>query len=286
MATLYPRAPVASLTAERVQAGLTTLRLGYPTQYIIQTGSTNDLARKRAQDGAPEGLLILTEEQTAGRGRRGHIWQAPLGSSLLCSLLLRPTFLPPERAFLLTALASLAISEAVIQVTGLEVTIKWPNDLLLGGRKFCGILVDLEGQPGRLEWAVLGWGLNVNVDFGGDRELAEQATSLAVVLGRPLARLPLLWACLERLETRYEALRAGQAEDIWATWRERLSTLGQPVEVVTAEGRFKGRALDVTAEGTLLVRLADGTVVPVLVGNVSVQPAFEDQRANSATRKV
>jgi BirA family biotin operon repressor/biotin-[acetyl-CoA-carboxylase] ligase len=281
VATLYPRAPVESLTVERVQAGLDTLWLGRHTQYIIQTGSTNDLVKKRAQDGAPEGLLILTEEQTAGRGRRGHTWQAPLGSSLLCSVLLRPTFLPPERAFLLTALSSLAISEAVTQTTGLEVAIKWPNDLLLDGRKFCGILVDLEGQPGRLEWAILGWGLNVNVDFGGDRDLAGQATSLAIALGRPLARLPLLWACLEHMESRYEALRAGQEDDIWAAWRERLSTLGQPVEVVSGEERFKGRALDVTAEGTLLVRLADGTVLPVLAGNVSVQPAFQDHDRRS-----
>ncbi len=266
---LLPGAEVHPLTPERVRAGLSTRLFGQTIRYHPRVGSTNDLAREQAEAGAPEGLLVLAEEQTAGRGRQGRRWEAPFGSSLLCSLLLRPTFLPPERAFSLTILACLAVARAVERETGLRPELKWPNDLLLGGRKVCGILVELGGAAGRMAWAVLGWGLNVNVDFRATL-LEGTATSLAAEAGRPLERLPLLRACLEALETGYEKLRSG-GESLLREWRGRLVTLGRPVEVVAPEGHFSGRALDVDAAGALLVERADGRVARVLAGDVSVR---------------
>lgn len=291
--TVFPGTEVRPLTTERVRASLHTRLLGREVQQVLWVGSTNDLARDRARSGAPEGLLVLAEEQTAGRGRLGRRWEAPFGSCLLASLLLRPSFLSSRQAFLLTAMAGLAIERSVAQETGLQPELKWPNDLLIGGRKACGILVELEPRQGmlqenadlpahsgtadalspRLGWAILGWGLNVNVDFSAAPEMAERATSLAVELGRPLHRLPLLRACLEQMEHLYDLLRAGREEEVWAAWRDRLGTLDRSVEVDMAEGHLSGIAVDVDRSGALLVRRGDGTVVRVLAGDVSLTPS-------------
>jgi BirA family biotin operon repressor/biotin-[acetyl-CoA-carboxylase] ligase len=268
---LFPGAPLDPLAPEQVRAGRPTVHFGWAVLHFPTVGSTNDLARAQASAGMAEGLLVLAEEQTAGRGRYARRWEAPCGSSVLASLLLRPTFLPPERAFLLTALAALAIAEAVTRQTGLAVELKWPNDVLVAGRKVCGVLVELEGTAARLEWAVLGWGLNVNVDFSADPELGARATSLAAAAGRPFPRLPLLLACLARLETHYETLRAGRGEEVWDGWRARLGMLGREVSVSAPEGTFGGRALDVALDGALLVQRDDGRVERVLAGDVVPQ---------------
>jgi BirA family biotin operon repressor/biotin-[acetyl-CoA-carboxylase] ligase len=268
---LFPGTSPDPLSLEAVRTGLSTVHLGHAVLHFPSIDSTNDVARAQARAGMAEGLLVLAEEQTAGRGRYDRRWEAPYGSALLVSLLLRPTFLPPERAFLLTAMAALSIAEAVDRQTGLATALKWPNDVLVAGRKVCGILVELEGTVSGLEWAVVGWGLNVNVDFSADAALSQTATSLAEVAGRPLPRQPLLRACLERLETYYEALRAGWWEDVWNGWRARLLTLGREVEVTAPEGTFSGRALDVAVDGALLVQREDGQVERVLAGDVTVR---------------
>ncbi len=268
---LFPGTVVDPLTPEEVHAGRRTRLLGREVHYWPVLASTNDVAREQAAADTPEGLLVLAEEQRFGRGRRGRRWEAPLGSSLLASLLLRPAFLPPAQSFLLTALAALGIAEAIARQTGLQPAIKWPNDLLLSGRKVCGILIELESRPDRLEWAVLGWGLNVNTSFAGDAALRQSAISLAEAAGRPFPRLPLLWACLERLEAHYEAARAGRGETVWAAWRARLETLGRQVAVAAPGGTIVGRAIDVSRDGALLVEQDGGEVARVLAGDVTVR---------------
>ncbi len=267
---LFPDAEAHLLTPERVRATLNTRYLGWRVLHFPILDTTMEVARREADAGAPEGLLVLAEEQRAGRGRYGRRWEAPFASCILASLLLRPTFLPPERAFLLTALSSLAIAEAVEEETDRTCTLKWPNDVLLQGRKVCGILLEVEGRGSRLEWAIVGWGLNVNVDFRYS-ELAGRAISLAEASGRSLPRLPLLRTCLERMETLYEALRAGRGEEIWSAWRARLSMLGRPVEVTSPEETFSGLALEVSPDGTLLVRRADGRLERVRAGDVMLR---------------
>ena len=155
---------MSQLSSTSIAAALTTRRLGRPALCFPQIGSTNDVAHERAAAGAAEGLLVLADEQTAGRGRLDRRWWAPPGSSLLMSLLLRPP-LPPGQAGQLTMCLGLAAAEGVEAVTGLQPALKWPNDLLLGGRKLGGMLSELRLDGERLAYAVLGLGVNVNVTF-------------------------------------------------------------------------------------------------------------------------
>jgi len=282
---LFPGAKALPLTAGQVLAGRPHALLGCAVQVYPVVGSTMDLAHEAARAGAPEGLLILAEEQSSGRGRYDRRWQAPAGSSLLASLLLRPTFLSPEQAFLLTALAALGLAEAIEETTGLATSLKWPNDILLQGRKACGILAELEWQGGLLAWAVLGWGLNVNVDFG-DSDLAGRAISLAEAAGRPFERLPLLLASLEHLERHYRAIRAGRGTEVWAAWRGRLGMLGRPVRVEGPEGAYTGLALDVAGDGALLVQREGGEIVRVLAGDLLEQTPMEDAHGEKVPPRV
>ena len=278
---------MSQLSATSITAALTTRRLGRPTLYFPQIGSTNDVAHERAVAGAAEGLLVLADEQTAGRGRLDRRWWAPAGSSLLMSLLLRPP-LPPDQAGQLTMCLGLAAAEGVEVVTGLRPALKWPNDLLLDGRKLGGMLSELRLDGERLAYAVLGLGVNVNVMFdkgrrpeaGGDSsfvfrppsDLVDSATSLSMALGHPVDRLALLATILARTEAWYDRLLMG--ESLHGAWAARLDTLGRRVTVTTAMGVLAGLAVGVTPEGALLVRNDAGREQMVWSGDVSaVRPA-------------
>jgi BirA family biotin operon repressor/biotin-[acetyl-CoA-carboxylase] ligase len=201
------------LTPERIQRNLDSAIVGRTIEQYAQTGSTNDLIRRQAHAGHPEGLVILADEQTAGRGRMGRAWAAPPSTSLLLSLLLRPTWLAPDDAFSLTMLAAVALCEAVEQVAPPRAALKWPNDLLLpvrtaagpALRKAAGILSEIELAGDRIDWVVIGMGVNVSWSPSGivdGRDLAEMATSISAAAGRPVERLPLLRALLECLDAR------------------------------------------------------------------------------------
>lgn len=263
-------------------AALTTQRLGRSTLYFPRTGSTNDVAHERAAAGAPDGLLVIADEQTAGRGRLDRRWWAPPGGSLLLSLLLRPA-LPLDRAGQLTMCLGVAAVEGIEAVTGLRPALKWPNDLLLGGRKLGGMLTELRLADERLDYAVLGLGVNVNVDFAdgsaasdhgalsiGHRpgsDLAGTATSLVLALGRTVDRLSLLVAILARCEVLYEQTLMGQSPH--AAWAARLDTVGRRVAVTTGAGTLQGIATGVTPDGALQVRDDNGTEHVIWSGDVT-----------------
>ena len=191
------------------------------------------------------------------------------------SLLLRPTFLVREQAQLLTIMCSLAAADAVRAISGLEPGLKWPNDLLLDGRKLAGVLTELGFEPDeagvdRLAWCVVGIGLNVNVDFSTQPDLAAVAVSLAMALGRRVPRLPLLQRMLEGVERRYDDLRAGGSPH--QEWAERLITLGKRVSVTGPDGTMAGVAEGVDDVGALLVRGPSGALTRVLAGDVTLRP--------------
>ncbi|MGH8895718.1 MAG: biotin--[acetyl-CoA-carboxylase] ligase [Egibacteraceae bacterium] len=227
-------------------------------------GSTNTLAAEAAARGVGEVHAVLADQQTAGRGRQGRGWQAPPGTSLLCSLVVRP-LVPASVLGLLPLLTGLALAEAAdVASPGLEVTLKWPNDLLVGGRKAAGVLV--ESGPGG---AVI-VGVGINVDWRGvDRppELAA-ATSLAEAAGGPVDRWDVLAALVKSFVARYRAWPT-QLTGFLDAYRERCATIGSPVRVSLVSGEVvSGRAVDVTCGGTLLLGLPDSATRAVTAGDV------------------
>ena len=271
--------PADDLALDKLRLDLSTMLVGRPLLFYERTSSTNDLAKERAHAGDSEGLVILADEQIAGRGRQGRAWTAPPGGSLLMSLLLRPTWLAPADIFVLTMLAGVALCEAVEQVAPIDAALKWPNDLLLPARpgapvathKAAGILCECELAGDQIEWVVVGLGVNVSWTPAGEvdgRDLAQVATSLAVAAGAPIERATLLRALLTRLDTRYQRLRQGRREELFTTWRGRLATLGQPIVVRKPSGELSGVAVGVEPSGALLLRDGCGAVHTVLAGDV------------------
>jgi BirA family biotin operon repressor/biotin-[acetyl-CoA-carboxylase] ligase len=262
---------VSALSAEGIKAASKTAWAGQQVVYYPNVGSTNDEAKRLAEAGWPEGTLVIADVQTAGRGRLNRRWWSPPGCSLLLSLVFRPVFLAPHQTQRLTMVCSLAVCDAVAQVTGLRATVKWPNDVMIEGRKVCGLLAELETVGGRLDYVIVGMGLNVNVDFGdGDAPaLVTPATSLKSVLGREVSRLAVLTALLSRVEIHYGRLRSGALPH--GEWQSRLATLGRDVQVTMPDRVLTGLATGVDADGALLVQQSGGKMVRVLAGDVTLR---------------
>ncbi len=238
---------------------------------LEQVGSTNDLAHEQARAGAGDGLLILAEEQTAGRGRLDRSWWAPAGTCLLMSLLLRSEpKLALRLAGQLTMCLGLGAAEGIEEVTGVRAGLKWPNDVVIGGRKLGGMLTELNTDGGQLNYAVLGLGLNVNHDFaaaGAPAEITGLATSLMLEIGHEVDRVALLAAILRRTEQWYDGVLAGDSPH--EAWAGRLDTLDRRVRVTLHDGGLEGVAVGVTPEGGLLVRDEGGVVHTVWSGDVT-----------------
>ncbi|MCI0475206.1 MAG: biotin--[acetyl-CoA-carboxylase] ligase [Anaerolineales bacterium] len=256
-----------SLSSEVIARDLQTRVLGRCVVYYERIGSTNDAARQLAEAGEPEGALVVADEQSAGRGRLGRSWVAPARSSLLMSLILRPD-LPPRHAPRVTMAIALGACDAICTETGLPAQIKWPNDLQIRGKKFSGILAESGIVGEKLEYVIVGIGVNVNFDTAAIAGIPPDATSLATELGRVLPRAPLAQAIIRSIEAYYLRLRAGQS--LCDEYKNRLATLGQSIRAQTAQGIVAGRAVDVDEDGALIVQRADDSLVQLQAGDVTL----------------
>ncbi len=256
------------LSPENIKSGLRTAFIGQNVLYYPTIGSTNDVAREVAGRGAPEGTLVIADEQTAGKGRLGRRWLAPPGTSLLMSLLFYPD-LAPSQAQRLTMLCSLAVVDGIRAVTGLRPQLKWPNDILINYKKVGGILTETGVTGDHLDYVVVGIGLNVNLEVSRIQEIAATATSLWQELGREVPRLRLLQEILERVEGRYQRLEAGESP--YEEWASNLVTLGRRVRVTTPEGQEEGWAEGVDEDGALILRRGDGSMVLIAAGDVTLR---------------
>jgi len=256
------------LTELELRPLLATHDLGQVLHCHGELVSTNDLAKQLAEDGAAHGETVVAEGQTGGRGRRGRGWSSPPGKNLYLSVVLRPE-LPPQRAPEITLVASVALCHAVRQA-GVEATIKWPNDLMVGGRKLAGILTEMAADPDRVQWIVLGLGVNLNAGPQDlPEELREVATSVGAQRGQPVPRALFAAAVLALLETWLDRHAAEGFEPVRREWRALSGTLGRPVRVVLDGGPIEGVAEDVDESGALVVR-SGAASVRVLSGDVQM----------------
>lgn len=240
---------------------------GATLAYHASVTSTNDLVATAAAEGAAEGLIVCADEQSQGRGRHGRRWDAPPGTGLLCSLLLRPA-LPPALAPRAGLYVAVAASAAVERTVALPVALKWPNDLLICGRKVAGVLAESGIVGARLDYVVVGIGINVHW-----HPADAAATSLDAAAGRIVPRRSLLAALLAELERWRPLLDATEPDRLLAAWRGRLITVGRAVEVRGAARPLRGVAVGVAADGGLIVESEGGRTEVVHAGDVTLRPA-------------
>ncbi|GAB4476637.1 MAG: hypothetical protein Kow00124_18900 [Anaerolineae bacterium] len=241
---------VDRLSAESLQASLAAVDagpFGAVIHYRQRIGSTNDLARELAEAGAPEGTLVIADEQTAGRGRLQRVWEAPPGSSLLMSLIFRPQ-LAPARAHRLIMVCGLATAAAVESLLPLTVQVKWPNDLHIEGRKVTGILPESAISGDRLSWVIVGMGINVNQVFAPGDPLYPTAISLRMAAGQPVDRLALFAAIMGQISRWQRHITSPLLAE---AWRARCTTLGQRIRVDAPGGPLTGLAHDLDEDGAL-----------------------------------
>jgi len=224
-----------------------------------------EVARREAQRGAAEGTVIIADEQTVGRGRVRRTWLSPRGNIAL-SIILYPSivYLPS-----LIMLASLAVAHSIESVTGLKAQLKWPNDVLISGRKVCGILIESNVRGGRVDYAIIGIGINVNLGLADFPEFSPVATSLSDELGREVPLIELIRCLLVEIERLYLALPSG--ESIYQQWRDRLITLGRKVEVRWGKTMYTGVAESVARDGSLLLRRPDGSLTKIVARDVTLR---------------
>jgi BirA family biotin operon repressor/biotin-[acetyl-CoA-carboxylase] ligase len=254
---------------------------------VAETGSTNTDVMELARQGEAEGVVLVADHQTAGRGRAGRSWTAPPGASLLCTVLLRP---PADVAPLVTFALAVAAAEAVEELIDVRPGLKWPNDLVIEDeaedgsvrtRKLAGILAEAEWragsdiaggyrEPAAHERATVAAGIGLNVAWGADLpdDLADIAVALDQLVQVAVTRDEVLAALLRRLEVRYGALVTGRADEVLDAWRARSATLGREVRVDLGAGDVVGKAVDVTADGHLVVEPLEGGRRTIAVGDV------------------
>lgn len=258
------------LDGKAIQLSLQTRIFGRSLHLLEVTSSTQEEARRLANEGAPEGTLVIAEEQTGGRGRQGRKWQSPPRKGIWMSLLLRPQY-PLSFAPQLTLLTAVAVCRAIRKVSGVEAGIKWPNDLLVDGKKVSGILIESVGEDERIKYCIAGIGIDVNLELQDlPPELHPIATSLLLKSGQNQDRTRLIAAVMNELEQLYELYENEGFAPIGSLWEALSVTLGKRVTVKTARGETQGTAEALDKSGGLVVKTDDGQTYTVFSGDVQL----------------
>jgi len=240
-------------------------------RWLAETDSTQRVARELGRAGAPEGTVVIAEAQTAGRGRLGRTWHSPRGVNLYCSIVLRPP-LSPAAVPQVALVAGVAAAAALAETPGLAPRLKWPNDVLIEGRKVAGILTEMEAEVERVHHVILGIGVNLNAPRAAfPPELRERATSLFLATGRRVDRAAVTGRLLAALEARYGRFLEGGFEAVRAEWESYSCLTGTDVRVASAEGEMAGRVLGLDTDGALMLARPDGTSTRIVAGEVTVR---------------
>lgn len=261
------------MTESEVGHYLNTSYMGRKIIYLESAGSTNDEAKKMAAKGSEEGLVIIAEEQICARGRRGRSWTTTRGESIAASILLRPK-LSPEHAFSITPVLALSIVQGLEKEAGIRTGIKWPNDIVLDKKKLCGILTEMNADMDSINYIVVGMGININ-QSSFPKDISEIATSLRIHCGDVLSRKKILASVLNCFEENYEVYIREGLKPMVPLLREYSVVIGKHIRLVSPNMEREGTAVDMDAQGGLIVRLDTGETITVISGDVSVRGLYD-----------
>ncbi len=261
------------LSKEELEGAIDSEWAGKTVYYYSVTDSTNSCIKALAETGAKQGTLVVADMQSAGKGRRGRSWYSEAGSGVWMSILLRPEF-EPNQASMITLVAALAAAKAIRDVSGLDARIKWPNDIVINGKKVCGILTEMSLEADYIRYVVCGIGINVNhKEFPED--IRATATSLMLESGEKVSRIQLISELWKHFEKYYELFCAdGDLKHLKAEYNSILVNKDKQVRVLEPKGEWSGKATGINNKGELLVETEDGSVNKVYSGEVSVRGIY------------
>ncbi len=259
------------LLVQEIRDGLKTTVLGKRDIHrYASTDSTNNRAKELAAQGAAEGVLIIAEEQAHGRGRLDRPWFSPGGENIYASFILRPS-LPPSTASRMVLLTAVAAAEALMEITGLRATIKWPNDILVKGRKIAGILLEMSVEMDAIDYMIVGLGINVNSSAERfPRDSRKKITSVLMETGKPSSRVHLLVRFLELFEEKYNALGESGFEPIINRWKTLADIVGKRATISTLNGSYQGVITDMDHDGFLIIRDDQGSETRLFSGDITI----------------
>ncbi|HLG28254.1 MAG TPA: biotin--[acetyl-CoA-carboxylase] ligase [Paenisporosarcina sp.] len=260
-----------SLQAAKIDQHLTTKRFGRNIHYLQTCPTTQPIAHQLAQAGEPDGSIVICEEQTAGKGRLARAWTSTQGKGIWMSVIIRPE-IPPTKAPQLTLVAAVAVTRAIEDIAQVRAEIKWPNDLLINGKKCTGILTELQADIDRVHAIILGIGVNVNQqpsDF--PEEIQSIATSIQMVIGKPVDRAELVARILHHLEIYTDLYVQHGFEPLKILWESYSCTLGKRIKAIMIHQQIEGVALGITNEGILQVKTDDGEIHGIYSADIEMQ---------------
>lgn len=261
------------INAQEIKSRLKTKYWGQETMFFEEVDSTNNVAKKMAEEGAPHGRLVIAENQNAGKGRRGRTWSSPEGTGIWMTFVLRPQ-ISPQAASMLTLVAAMAVRKAIYLETGLETVIKWPNDIVAGGKKICGILTEMSAELEWINYVVVGVGINANIRKFPD-EISDKATSLILETGRMVDRSRMVSAYGNAFEEYYNRfLETGNLALLKDEYNSSLANFHNQVRVLDTAGEFVGISKGINDAGELVVTDDEGTERIVRSGEVSVRGIY------------
>jgi len=251
---------------DEIQYELGTSVIGKTVYTYMRTASTNTLAYTLAEQGAKEGTVVIAEQQEKGKGRLGRTWASPPGGIYL-SCVMKPNIAPKGiQAF--TLVTAISVVDAIAEVTGLSAQIKWPNDVIINGKKISGILTEMKAEIDRIDFIIVGIGINVNA---AERSLPSTATSLRNEHGERIMRLDVVRALIRNLEREYNIFKEHGLKELRGRLRSLSATLGRQIRVTSYNTVYEGLAVDIDDEGALLVKSSDGKVHRIISGDVSLR---------------
>jgi BirA family biotin operon repressor/biotin-[acetyl-CoA-carboxylase] ligase len=259
---------IPDLSVEDIKTGITG-DIGREIFFYKTVSSTNTIAAGLTEK-TPEGTVVLADSQDKGRGRLGRLWVSPAGVNIYMSVIIRPT-IEPKNATLITIMAAVACATALRRVTGLNVTIKWPNDLMVSDRKIGGILTETKTAPETIILAIIGIGINVNMDRDAfPDDIRKTATSVKIETGKFYSRTRIIVEILNEIDNWYRFLKKIDRKMLLSQWQQLTSTLGREVNVTVGEETFSGIAESIDEEGMLILRLPTGVLKRVSAGDLTI----------------